>query len=160
MTTKTHSQRSDSTTALVEAARAPDPDNIPIPNLSGSEILDKNGKQFLADLYRAGADRWSAGDLLLLLEAAHFSQQVHTNRMLMAMVPSTVQHKNGKVGRHPIHVAHFEMVRQLQTLLRDLNIRSKDGASPTQAVTPGSQANRQLQQSDSGSPDWDSLRIQ
>ncbi|WP_171099059.1 hypothetical protein [Ruegeria sp. HKCCD7255] len=75
---------------------------------------------------------------------------------------------NGTVGKNPIHVHQFELTRALQTLLRDLGIRSKDVLND-RLKSPLDGKKRQPHRKtidakpvathDDGSPNWDSLRI-
>jgi hypothetical protein len=118
---------SDSLRGQLEAAQASDHSTTPVPKLAGDECLTDIGKGFLADLYRSDPDRWTTGDLVLMVEAAFIHQQLHTNRMVCAITPPTVVLNNGVMGRHPNHIYQADLTKSLQTILRDMGVRAKDG---------------------------------
>ena len=142
--------RSDSTASLVQAAQARDTTTDSCPPIIGDDALNDVGRALLNDLYRVDPTRWTAADLMMLLESASLLQAMHKNRKIVADSDTMTTHPNGTVGRHPAHVAQQEMGRQLQTLMRDLNIRSKDGARPADIA--------QIKAQTSEVVDWSTLR--
>ncbi|WP_171237562.1 MULTISPECIES: hypothetical protein [unclassified Ruegeria] len=161
-------QRSDSIAGMREELAQPHAEDIAVPDLPGAEMLDAFGRECLARLYRENAEHWTEADLLMLVEAAAIQQQMHANRFVVMTTPPTIQHANGTIGKNPAHVYQFELIRALQTLLRDLGIRSKDVLNDRQK-SPLDGKKRQphrktigakpIETHDDGSPNWESLRI-
>ncbi len=162
----TRKQRSDSIAGIREELAKPHAEDIAVPDLRGAEMLDDIGRECLATLYRENAEHWTQADLLLLVEAASIQQQLYANRFTVLTTPPTIQHSNGTVGKNPAHVFQFELTRALQTVLRDLGIRSKDVLNDRQK-SPLDGHKRQphrksigakkIDTHKDGSPNWDSL---
>ena len=120
--------RSDSITQKRLDAARPDTSILPTPSIPGDSALGKIGHEFLATLYRSDPERFSVGDLALLLETAHCFEQLTESRHLSKLTPQLIRHPNGVLSRHPHFIVHADLSRQFQTLLRDAGLRSKDGA--------------------------------
>lgn len=130
-------RRADSTGKKVEAAQARENSADAAPEIDGMAILNERGRAFYETIHRQHMNTLTQADLYLLIEAAFVHQQLIASRCMVAMQPATVTHSNGLVGRNPVHVAHLDLTRQYQTLLRDIGIRNRDGAVPdTTAAAP------------------------
>ncbi|CUJ87678.1 hypothetical protein PH7735_00801 [Shimia thalassica] len=152
--------RKDTISQRVAAANAPDRSLDTAPLVASAEFLDERGRDFLNAIYREDPGRWTEGDLALLVEAAHVQQQMYANRIVAAMVPAVVTLANGVITKNPIHVLQMDLCRQLQTLLRDLGIRSRDGHAPPAGVSRPTTTHAQgqtLPTDSEGNPDWSTL---
>ncbi|WP_425043982.1 hypothetical protein [Primorskyibacter sp. S87] len=148
---------SDSTHQQVRDAQAADLSATSAPDIPGASALNKHGRAFYDDLWRSAPERWTAGDLAMMVEAAFVQQRMIDNRVVMMMVPPVVTAQNGIQTRNPIHTLQFDLARQLQQLLRDLGVRSKDqpakGQERTRPAAPTPTANTT---SPAQVPDFDS----
>ena len=126
---------SDSTHQQLLDAQAPDISAKMPPRIAGDECLTAEGKLFFARLWRNGADKWSEADLWMVLEVAYVQQQLTQNRRQAVMTPALVTLSNGVVARSPIHTIRHELANTLQKLLRDLGIRSRDGAKASETIS-------------------------
>ncbi|NOD35696.1 MULTISPECIES: hypothetical protein [unclassified Ruegeria] len=135
MPRKQHKTRKDSLTGLRQAAQADEPASIEPPAVPGVEVLNDVGKQFYAQVYQSNADGWSIGDLAMIVEMAFVQQQLHDNRIVCSMLPPIFTHPNGITGKHPVHTHQAELTKQLQTLARDIGLRSKDGLVTSASAT-------------------------
>jgi hypothetical protein len=127
---------SDSATKLRLDAQAPDNTTVQPPAFSGTESLSQIGLEFYATLYRSDPSRWTDADLWLLVEAAHVQQLLTENRKALVGSETTVTLSNGMLARNPLLILQSDLTRQLQTLLRDLGIRSKDGGKARGTKAP------------------------
>ena len=128
--------RSDSAYAQVQAAQKPDTSTAPLPEIAGIDALDDVGLAFFADIYRSDPSRFTNADLAMLVEAAYVHQLMVANRAVLANMSPTYTQDNGKITRHPLFYQQELWSRQLQSLLRDAGVRSRDGFKASKPPAP------------------------
>ncbi len=125
---------SDSTHQLTLDGQTPDTSALPVPMIAGTELLNATGMAMYESLFRSDPARWSPGDMQMMVNCAHVTQELHAAKMIATMTPTIVQATNGVRMRAPEHTLVADLEKRQSDLLRNLGCRSRDGAKPAPAT--------------------------